>query len=1182
MRVFENGSLIIYNSQRTDAGYYLCQASNGVGPGLSRVIKLTVHGKFRPRCLQNKPTTQRLPRPMEQTPTKLTYSTVLVGAHFKAKMRTELVRRGQPARLKCESIGDLPIEINWLRDKMPLYAADEPRYSLSKTLLTDGILSELSIAETDRQDSALFTCITQNQFGNDDTNIQLIVQAVPDPPLDIRIHEYEARSVKISWSAGHSGNSPILRYIIMYAQTSPPDQQQQQQQQLDTRQLLADSKLLRYTNVSVPGNESSIQLKPLIPLCEYQFYMFALNALGASRMANEPIKFRTDDEAPADPPLFVKAQAVSSRALRVKWRAPERHAHYGAIAGFYVGYKQHNPNLKMAARTDTFVYKTVDLSQPSGQESAMTSSVGQAGGKSGQQEHECLLVALRRGQKYLVSVQAFNSRGAGPASEPIVAETWRVDVPDPPSLRMISRTTRSIHLAWRLAAIGAPQASSSAARQLQQAAPGSRKRTPAHQPGGDTADDLSPSEPNRSQTLATKLASNNEDDDTGGAADESEGGQLEEAQANEPIVGFVLTWKPIAVPAGGGQTEAAPLELRLPSDHLSQIVENLLCGTRYQFNIVALNSVGSSAPSDPLVVKTEGSTPVAPDKSSLLSMNSSSVLINLAAWHNGACAWRSFEIMFKPSRSKKWTQLTNYQMSPSSTGPDLHSTAGTNLSGPNEASNSNQLAQRSSYGQQAQQSQLQQQQATTAPNGTIVLDDLSTLLNYDLKILATNEAGTTEAIYSFNTNGGQLSSLVNKGDDQQFSGGEFQFSDASLSELLAGSGPMLPWFLFLLFVSLILSAGCILVARKRHLSASDCSLSLSSASRSNQSSSNYYTSADAPKPNGTLQSRSFPSLNHQAADINNNTINSSTVQKMYLSQLNGAQVAQSQQGNILLSDIYASKQQQAPARVGPQDKPGYAYLGANHLRPTSPHNTDITSVINGSEAEMCLGASALNIATNQERAADHQQQSAAEKQPEDSQGYYVTPILVHAAAKNQTGQVGKSSTLPSNCQQQQQILHQLIQQQQQHQQLHHENTGAEQHQQQQQMLDSLVVANMMQQQQCANQAGDTYLTLQGAQPEPGLSVASVLEQQLQQQVYATVKRGFPRPPRQCDYTIYQCPSGQDQQQQEAQQHQLAMLRCCGELQPQSQADSQQAALCYHQNFQQQQQSSDYQQLRPSN
>lgn len=45
MRVFENGSLIIYNAQRTDAGFYMCQANNGVGAGLSKVVKLTVHGK---------------------------------------------------------------------------------------------------------------------------------------------------------------------------------------------------------------------------------------------------------------------------------------------------------------------------------------------------------------------------------------------------------------------------------------------------------------------------------------------------------------------------------------------------------------------------------------------------------------------------------------------------------------------------------------------------------------------------------------------------------------------------------------------------------------------------------------------------------------------------------------------------------------------------------------------------------------------------------------------------------------------------------------------------------------------------------------------------------------------------------------------------------------------------------
>lgn len=45
MRVFENGTLIVYNVQRSDAGYYMCQASNGIGAGLSKVIKMTVKGK---------------------------------------------------------------------------------------------------------------------------------------------------------------------------------------------------------------------------------------------------------------------------------------------------------------------------------------------------------------------------------------------------------------------------------------------------------------------------------------------------------------------------------------------------------------------------------------------------------------------------------------------------------------------------------------------------------------------------------------------------------------------------------------------------------------------------------------------------------------------------------------------------------------------------------------------------------------------------------------------------------------------------------------------------------------------------------------------------------------------------------------------------------------------------------
>ena len=40
-----NGSLVITNARPQHAGQYLCEATNGVGGGLSALISLTVHGK---------------------------------------------------------------------------------------------------------------------------------------------------------------------------------------------------------------------------------------------------------------------------------------------------------------------------------------------------------------------------------------------------------------------------------------------------------------------------------------------------------------------------------------------------------------------------------------------------------------------------------------------------------------------------------------------------------------------------------------------------------------------------------------------------------------------------------------------------------------------------------------------------------------------------------------------------------------------------------------------------------------------------------------------------------------------------------------------------------------------------------------------------------------------------------
>lgn len=41
----EDGTLIINNIQKANEGYYLCEAVNGIGSGLSAVVLITVQGK---------------------------------------------------------------------------------------------------------------------------------------------------------------------------------------------------------------------------------------------------------------------------------------------------------------------------------------------------------------------------------------------------------------------------------------------------------------------------------------------------------------------------------------------------------------------------------------------------------------------------------------------------------------------------------------------------------------------------------------------------------------------------------------------------------------------------------------------------------------------------------------------------------------------------------------------------------------------------------------------------------------------------------------------------------------------------------------------------------------------------------------------------------------------------------
>ncbi|KAH8024617.1 hypothetical protein HPB51_000016 [Rhipicephalus microplus] len=100
---------------------------------------------------------------------------------------------------------------------------------------------------------------------------------------------------------------------------------------------------------------------------------------------------------------------------------PSKEFHFGAIKGYYVGYR-------VAASSDPYIYKTLDL------------------GAEGREE--CVLSSLSRFTQYSVIVQAYNNKGAGPPSDEVVVQTLDSDPPSPPDLQVEGTSFTSVSLKW--------------------------------------------------------------------------------------------------------------------------------------------------------------------------------------------------------------------------------------------------------------------------------------------------------------------------------------------------------------------------------------------------------------------------------------------------------------------------------------------------------------------------------------------------------------------------------------------------------------------------------------------------------------------------------------------------------------------------------------------------------------
>lgn len=347
-------------------------------------------------------------------------------AKFAEKFSVVQAKSGESAKLECNATGDQPLTVNWFKEDSKLSKRGGDNFEIYETTTSTGVNSVLVVRTVGRADGLTYKCVGENEYGNDERLIKLMVVEVPSRPMNVKTKDVWSRSASLVWSTPFAGNSPITSYIIQYWKKSTSDFGSGGSTQNHRRQ-----------EFTVSGTQTSALITNLMPAVTYEASVIAENQVGRSE-PSENIVISTSEDEPTVAPSDVSAEPRGQSTIKVGWKVPPSDTWNGKLLGFYVGFRLKNsPNsidahqsIQLAGMAQgSFSYRTIDYVK-------------------GQQYFEIFLTNLMRGHEYEVVVKAFNSVGSGPESHLMNARTFDGDLPASPSLFSHQTSPSSISLRW--------------------------------------------------------------------------------------------------------------------------------------------------------------------------------------------------------------------------------------------------------------------------------------------------------------------------------------------------------------------------------------------------------------------------------------------------------------------------------------------------------------------------------------------------------------------------------------------------------------------------------------------------------------------------------------------------------------------------------------------------------------
>ncbi|XP_008102105.1 neural cell adhesion molecule L1 isoform X3 [Anolis carolinensis] len=258
--LFTNGTLLLEQVQRQDAGNFTCIADNDVYED-SITARLIVKGA----------------------------TTFEVGP-----VNTEK-KEGETVTFHCKVLFDETIPehgIKWRRNGKVIQESDEnEKYFINDT--------SLMITNLDYSDQGIYSCLAWTALDSVEKSAKLVVYGKPGPVSNLELLRQQDHQVKLTWTPGDDHNRDIEEYTVFCEESK-----------------FKPGKLEELA--TIPGNQPWAIL-PLSPFRNYTFYVQSRNNQGKSELSKASANHVTKPAAPDQNPADVRGEGNETTNMIITW-----------------------------------------------------------------------------------------------------------------------------------------------------------------------------------------------------------------------------------------------------------------------------------------------------------------------------------------------------------------------------------------------------------------------------------------------------------------------------------------------------------------------------------------------------------------------------------------------------------------------------------------------------------------------------------------------------------------------------------------------------------------------------------------------------------------------------------------------------------------------------------------------